>query len=47
MHFHSVPTIVIPAALFERDALAAESLAGPIQPLGAVVARPAVCGAIG
>lgn len=41
-----VPTIVIPAALLERSALAAEWLADALLPCS-IVARPAVCGAVG
>lgn len=43
----SVPTVVIPAALLERDALVVERFDNAVLPLGAVVARPAVRGAVG
>lgn len=40
-------TIIIPAALLERDALVVERFDDAVLPLGAVVARPAVRGAVG
>lgn len=43
----SLLTIVISATLFERSALVDEWLDDTILPLGAIVARPAVCSAIG